>query len=303
MTSTSRTTNTITTMLLALVASAGAPTIGIAALSAGATIAHAQSTSSDDAESRRAKRDTLVALSKPVTLDVTDQPLVDLLSFISEVTGAELEPIYLTDNIAANGMDPETPITIKVSNTPALVVLERVLLRAQRIEATGDEYTWQFTDIGTLELGPKLELNRNQRVELYDLADLLFVVPDFQNAPNFNLQSAVAAAAGGGGGGGGGRSPFTGGTQRVTLADAADRATAITELIQNTIEPDQWAELGGDGASMTIYGNSIIVTAPDYVHRQISGYSFWPSRLQQVRKVDGKQKVIIKPDTRKRRSP
>jgi hypothetical protein len=303
MTSTSRTTNTITTMLLALVASAGAPTIGIAALSAGATIAHAQSTSSDDAESRRAKRDTLVALSKPVTLDVTDQPLVDLLSFISEVTGAELEPIYLTDNIAANGMDPETPITIKVSNTPALVVLERVLLRAQRIEATGDEYTWQFTDIGTLELGPKLELNRNQRVELYDLADLLFVVPDFQNAPNFNLQSAVAAAAGGGGGGSGGRSPFTGGTQRVTLADAADRAQAITELIQNTIEPDQWVDLGGDGASMTIYGNSIIVTAPDYVHRQISGYSFWPSRLQQVRKVDGKQKVIIKPDTRKRRSP
>jgi len=304
MTSTSRTTNTITTILLALVASAGAPTIGIAALSAGATIAHAQSTSSDDAESRRAKRDTLVALSKPVTLDVTDQPLVDLLSFISEVTGAELEPIYLTDNIAANGMDPETPITIKVSNTPALVVLERVLLRAQRIEATGDEYTWQFTDIGTLELGPKLELNRNQRVELYDLADLLFVVPDFENAPNFNLQSAVAAAAGGGGGGGGGgRSPFTGGTQRVTLADAADRAQAITELIQNTIEPDQWVDLGGDGASMTIYGNSIIVTAPDYVHRQISGYSFWPSRLQQVRKVDGKQKVIIKPDTRKRRSP
>ncbi len=305
MTHHARTLNTLSSMALALVASAGLPTIGIAALSISSNTAIAQNTDSDSAESRRAKRDTLLALSKPITLDVTDQPLVDILDFISEVTGAEFEPIYLTDNIAANGMDPETPITIKVSNVPALVVLDRVLLRAQRIEASGDEYTWQFTDIGSLEMGPKLELNHNQRVELYDLADLLFVVPDFDNAPNFNLQSAVQAASGsgGGGGGGGGRSPFTGGAQRTDLASAEERATAITDLIQSTIEPDQWVDLGGDGASMTFYGTSIIVTAPDYIHRQIVGYSFWPSRLQQVRKVDGKQKVIIKPDTKKRRSP
>ncbi len=300
----SRTINTLGSLTVTLVASAGFPAIGIATLSISSDTALAQNTDSDTAETRRAKRDTLLALSKPVTLDVTDQPLGDILDFISEITGAEFEPIYLTDNTTANGMDPETPITIKVSNVPALVVLDRVLLRAQRIEASGDEYTWQFTDIGSLEMGPKLELNHNQRVELYDLADLLFVVPDFDNAPNFNLQSAVQAASGSGGGGGGsGRSPFTGGAQRTDLASAEDRAQAITDLIQSTIEPDQWVDLGGDGASMTFYGTSIIVTAPDYIHRQIVGYSFWPSRLQQVRKVDGKQKIIIKPDTPKRRSP
>jgi hypothetical protein len=289
------------TLAIAIAASAGLPAAGIVAVTATSGTAIAQNTSSDDAATRKAKRDTLSALSKPITLDVTDQPLQDLFNFIADVTGAELEPIYLTDNVASNGMDPETQITIKVSDTPALIVLERILLRAQRIESSGDEYTWQFSDFGSLELGPKLELNRNQRVELYDIADLLFVVPDFDNAPEFDLQSAVQAA--GGGGGGSSQSPFSGGATDPNFVSVTDRAQAITDLIQSTIEPDQWAALGGDGASMTFYGNSYVITAPDYIHRQIAGYSFWPSRLQQIRKVDGKQKVIIKPETRKRRSP
>ncbi|MGV6814513.1 MAG: hypothetical protein ACWA5W_05815 [Phycisphaerales bacterium] len=291
----------IRTSLLALVASAGLPTVGLAVTSSTSTVASAQNTSSDAAQTRRAKRDTLLAMSKPITLDVTDQPLGDLFDFMSDVTGTDLEPIFLTDNIASNGMDPETPITIKVSNTPALAVLEKVLLRAQRAESTGDEYTWQFTDLGTIECGPKTELNRNQRVELYDIADLLFVVPDFDNAPQFDLQSAVQAAGGGGGGGGGSSSsPFTGGTQNVDIPDSATRAQAITDLIQSTIEPDQWAALGGDGASMTFYGTSFIITAPDYIHRQIAGYSFWPANLQQARRVDGKWQTTIKADPKQR---
>lgn len=293
--------HTLSSMLVALVAAAGLPAIGIATVVATSNTAIAQNTTSDDASTRQAKRDALSAMSTPVTLDVTDQPLEDIFRFLSDVTGADLEPIFLTDNVSGNGMDPETQITIKVSNTPALAVLDKILLRAQRIESTGDQYTWQFTDIGTIECGPKLELNRNQRVELYDIADLLFVVPDFDNSPEFDLQSAVSAA--GGGGGGGGQSPFSGGGQAIDIASQAERAQAITDLIQSTIEPDQWVDLGGDGASMTFYGTSFIVTAPDYIHRQIVGYSFWPARLQQTRRVDGRQQVVIKADPKKRRRP
>lgn len=285
--------NALTSVALAMVASAGLPMMGLASIAMTSNCANAQNTSSDDAASRREKRDLLTKLSKPVTLDVTDQPIEDLFKFLVDVTGAEIEPIFMNDNIASLGMDPETQLTIKVTETPALIVLERILLRVQRIEASGEEYTWQFSEFGTIECGPKSELNRDQRVELYDIADLLFVVPDFDNAPEFDLQSAVSAA--GGGGGGGGTSPFTSGNQDVTLTTSAERAQAITDLIQSTIEPDQWAALGGDGASMTFYGNSFVITAPDYIHRQIAGYSFWPSNLQQIRKVDGKQQVIIKP--------
>ncbi len=292
---------TLHAALLSLVAAAELPAAGGAALCASSTAATAQtatSTDSDDDQLRQTKRDLLIALSKPVSLDVTDQPIENLFRFLADVTGAELEPIFLSDsNPDAGGMDPATQVTIKVSEVPALTVLERVLSRAQRAEATGDEYTWQFTEYGTIEMGPKAELNRNKRLEIYEVADLLYVVPDFDNAPDFDLQSAVQAA-GGGGGGGGGRSPFSGGgNQDAQIKSLKDRADELSNLLTSTIEPDQWAQLGGDGAIIKFYNKSYIVTAPDYIHREIAGYSFWPSKLQQVRKIDGQRQVKILPST------
>ena len=277
---------------------AGLPMIATATVAiSGSTLMAQSSTSSDDAETRRTKRDMLIKLSKPITLDVEDQPIADLFKFISDVTEVELEPIYLNDDISVDGIDPETQITIKVTESPALVVLERILARAQRIEALGQEYTWQFSEYDTIQCGPKSELNRSQRVELYDVSDLLYVVPDFDNAPEFDLQSAVQAA-GGGSGGGSGTSPFSGGGQDIDPTSVAERAEALQNLIQTTVEPDQWTALGGDGASITIYNQSFIITAPDYIHRQIAGYDFWPARLQQIRKVDGRQTVKIRPSTK-----
>jgi hypothetical protein len=281
-----------------LLATAGLPLIATTTIAISDTAAVAQShTSSDDAETRAAKRELLIKLSKPITLDVEDQPIEDLFSFINDVTEAEIEPIFLNNDTGAEGIDPDTEITIKVSETPALVVLERILSRAQRIEGLGQEYTWQFTDYATIECGPKSELNRNQRVELYDVSDLLYIVPDFDNAPEFDLQSAVQAASGAGGGGGG-QSPFSGGSQDVEPQSLAERAQALEDLIIATVEPDQWSDLGGDGARITLYNQSFIITAPDYIHRQIAGYDFWPSRLQQIRKVKGRQEVKIKPSTK-----
>lgn len=293
---------TTPTMLASLLAAcAPAPMIGAGAiaLSAGVTLAQTSaSTASDDAEMRKAKRETLIAMSKPVSLDVSDQPIQDVFAFLADVTGADLEPIYLNNDFASTGIDPQTQVTIKVKEVPALIVLERVLLRAARAEATGEEYTWQLTEFGGIECGPKSELNRNQRLEIYDVSDLLYVVPDFNNAPEFDLQSAVQAA-GGGGGGGGGQSPFSSGNSgQDDIKNLAERAEDLENLITATVEPDQWADLGGDGAAITFYNRSFIITAPDYIHRQINGYAFWPAKLQQVRKVKGRQHVTIKPSTK-----
>ena len=289
-----------TPLLLSMLATAAVPTALPAALGVmawSAPCVHAQVGSGiDEEEANRNKRETLIQLSKPVTLEVEEQPLEDIFSFLASVTGAELEPVYLNDDFASLGMDPATPVTISVTQRPALIVLERVLARAQRAGGVGEEYTWQLTDYGTVQLGPKTELNREQRIEIYDVADLLYVVPDFDNAPDFDLQSAVQAA--GGGGQGGGQSPFSGGgAQDADITSLRERAEALRDLITSTVEPDQWRDLGGDGASITIYNQSFIVTGPDYVHRQLAGYPFWPARLQQIRRVDGRQQVKIKPST------
>lgn len=288
-------TRSVSALACALISSVGLPSVALSTVAISNSGALAQTaTSSDDAESRKAKRNLLIKLSKPVTLDVENQPISDLFKFLSDVTEAEIEPIYINDDLSSDGIDPETEITIKVTEIPALVVLERLLMRAQRSEGTGQEYTWQFSEFDTIECGPKSELNRHQRVELYDVSDLLYLVPDFDNAPDFDLQSAVQAA----GGGGGGQSPFSGGSQDVEPVNVAERAQALEDLITTTVEPDQWAALGGDGGAITFYNRSFIITAPDYIHRQIAGYDFWPSKLQQVRKVNGRQEIKIKPSTK-----
>lgn len=248
----------------------------------------------DDALIRGTKVTNLRALSQRVTLDVRDQPISDIFDFIASTTGAELEPIYL-DADSFEGIDPDTAITIKATNLPALSLLERVLSRAQQIERPASPYTWQFTDTGSIEFGPKAQLNRTRVVELYDISDLLFIVPRFEDAPEFDLSSALQASQSGGGGG---QSPFQTAGQQTDDVSTEDRVEVIVNLIETTVEPDQWDAVGGDGASISSFGTSIVITAPDYVHRQINGYDFWPARLQQTRVIDGRREVRIRPDTR-----
>jgi hypothetical protein len=267
-------------------------TAGLAALpaSAPAQMSAQGPSARADADANAAKARTLRALSRRVSLDVRDQPIDDVFRFIAEVTGAELEPLYLTDT-EFEGIDPETTVTVRATEMPALALLERVLKRAEQIERPASAYTWQLTETGSVEFGPKSLLNRDQTIELYDLADLLFVVPRFDNAPEFDLSSALQSSQGGGGG-----SPFQTSGDDEDDEPVEDRVAAIVNLLETNIEPEQWANAGGDGASVSFLGTSLVVTAPDYIHRQINGYSFWPARLQQVRVIDGRRQVQIRPD-------
>ena len=56
-----------------------------------------------------------------------------------------------------------------------------------------------------------------------------------------------------------------------------DEAQTIINLIIQFVEPDQWRDNGGDGGSITFYQGALLVRAPDYMHRQLVGYSFWPT--------------------------
>ena len=47
----------------------------------------------------------------------------------------------------------------------------------------------------------------------------------------------------------------------------------IIERIRAFVEPDLWEENGGP-CSITNYKKTLLVNAPDFVHRQISGYEY-----------------------------
>lgn len=268
--------------------------IGILAL-AGISTQVAMTTPVQAVESEpNLQRQALLALSRPITLAVEDQPLSDLINYIAEVTGAELEPMY-EDDFNAIGLDPEMEISIDVKGQSALAFLERVLSRAQSAAGLGaaDGYTWQLTEDGVVQIGPKERLNSFRRVEIYDILDLIIEIRDFPDAPAFDLQSVLSNSSGGGGG----QSPFSSSNSNDDdRISQNDRANSIQDIITAIVEPEQWQIAGGDAATLTFFQGSLIVNAPDYIHRQLNGYPFWPSKLTRTTSVNGRRTVTLRPE-------
>ncbi|MFM7798279.1 MAG: hypothetical protein ACKPBA_04760 [Planctomycetota bacterium] len=226
-----------------------------------------------------------VLLTTGVSVKFDQTKAKDAFAYLRQLLGVQMLVRWSDDPGASDGFDPETPITLEMSNAQALVVLERM------IEMTTTEpATWQLRQ-GYLEVGPKSRLNARNALEtqIYPIRDLLFEAPNFDNAPEFNLNQAVqqgnqggggggaggggggfGGGGGGGGGGAGGGAPFGQPGEAPDRRPAAEKAEELIDLIKSLVEPDIW--LDDTVASIRYYDGNIIVRAPDYVQRQIAGY-------------------------------
>jgi len=207
---------------------------------------------------------TLAHMLKPVTVELSDTRLEDVMRFIEDASGAQLEPIWLDDN--PGGLDPDAEVTISVRNQPFLTLMERVL------ERVGDEFdaaTWQMRPDGAMEIGSRSALNERTQTQIYDVNDLLYSAPSFREVPDLDLGSIQE------GGGGGQQQQVE--TEEGERVPRSVRIQDLANLIQQYIEPDQWIDNGGDAASITEWNGTFIIRAPDYIHRQLAGYPFWPS--------------------------
>lgn len=233
------------------------------------------------------RRETLARMLKPVQVEFREQRLEDVMKFFTEVTGADIEVLW-TDEQNTTGLDKETIINLKSNGASALKLMERVLEKAQGGTTQG-ENTWQITDSGGLQVGPKVRLNAYKRLEIYDIADLLVDVPRYNNVPQFDLSSVLSNS----GQGGGGQSPFqnTQQNQNTNFGDRTQKTTDLITLIQELVEAEQWVDNGGTGGTIRVFQSALIINAPDYMHRALNGYSFWPSAQQQVSQVKGKRYV------------
>ncbi len=236
-------------------------------------------------------RETLVRLGTPITARFEEQRLEDVLRFIQEATQTEFM-IYWGDG--EPGLDRDALISLNARNAPALAVLERVLSRTRDPFGFGGagSATWQFSEWGEFTVGTRESLNRERRVEVYPILDLIVEVPDFPDAPTLDLQSVLQA-----GQGGGGQSPFRDDqTERQDFIPDEERAQALIEIITRNVEPDQWEDAGGTAATIRYWRGNLLINAPDYVHRGISGYRWWPSQRTFSRNVDGRRYVTMTRD-------
>lgn len=271
--------------------------VGLAVGLAGQTSAQTQSSSTATSgpayrSTGDARKDTLIKMAKRMNLEVTEAKLEDVISFIKDTTQADLEPIYTGDAGDAAGLDREKKVTLTVKNRDALSILETVLQKTKGEFGAGN--SWQMTEYGTMQIGPKEALNRDRRVEMYDINDLLSIIPRYEDVPEIDLNSVLQQSQGGGGG----QSPFTENNRGrdQDLKTREERATDIINILVANVESEQWSDNGGEAATIRHYNGTLIVNAPDYVHRQIVGYSYWPSYTVR-RDAGGKRYVSLNMDT------
>ncbi|MFT3686121.1 MAG: hypothetical protein QM783_14570 [Phycisphaerales bacterium] len=149
----------------------------------------------------RTARENVARLHRVISVDFKEWRLRDVVQHLSTETGAVLEPVW--KNTSEDGLDPDMLITFSAKGLDGVTVLERVLEKASGEALTSDDkVTWQMTSYGAIEFGPRKALNRSKRVEVYDVSDLLFEVPVYDDVPTIDLAQVLQNSGGRGGNGG-----------------------------------------------------------------------------------------------------
>jgi hypothetical protein len=226
------------------------------------------------ARQRFPARDNAALLMRTMNVEFTNQPVSRIIDFIARNTGADIEPMYISDR-NLDGLDPDQIISFRVRNGTALSAIEILLDKATMEFDTSGGNSWQFDRAGTLVIGPKSRLNRAKRIEIYSVLDLVTELPTYDNAPEFDLNQILQASRGGGG-----QSPFQQtGDDDVDRIPISERIEELIDILTALVEPEQWVRNGGDAASIRFWQGNLIVEAPDYVHRGLAGYNWWPRGL------------------------
>jgi hypothetical protein len=209
-------------------------------------------------------------LLRPLSFQVEDTRLENVIQFITDITGADIEPLWVNDR-EVEGLRKDDLVTFRVENMQALAVIERVL---RQVTDEFDRGTWQFNELGTLEIGPRSRLNQSTTLKIYDINDLTISLINIRQPPNVDLSGLGE----GGGGGGGGLFDDDEDEDDLGLRSPEETAREIQNLIQTFVETEQWEENGGSAGTIRYFRGSLVIRAPDYIHRQIDGYRWWTNR-------------------------
>jgi uncharacterized membrane protein YgcG len=202
--------------------------------------------------------------------------LKDALDFVQDLSGANLHVNWAA--LQAAGVTKDAVIDLHLRGVPLRKVLSVILSEA----AAGNAVLTYYVDdnvieITTLELADKVLITR-----VYPVDDLIMDVPDFTNAPSFDLTQSqgsggTTVGAGGGGGGGGSSSGSLfggggggGGSDNSSNTTRAQKAQQLVDLITSIVRPEIWTTNGGP-ASIRFFNGSLIVTAPRSVQEAIDG--------------------------------
>lgn len=202
-------------------------------------------------------------------VDWEEQPLSDVLDWLRDQGDINVVAVW-----RALPVDEDSPVDLVLNDATVAEILNEVV--AQLDEEGNVMYRARE---GTIRISHRDDFNRKLEVRVYDVTDLLQQVPNYaESAPQIDMQAAAQASQSGGGGGGGGRGVFTNTGQNIgrqqgqaQQQEQTRRSTSLADIIRQTIEPDTWFDVGGNGR-ITVYDTALIVRASAEVHEAIAGF-------------------------------
>lgn len=209
-------------------------------------------------------------------------PFTDVIDFLRDSTQANIFVNWRA--LEASAIDRNTPISTRLRNVKFSKVLRTIL-----DDVGGGTVKLGYTiDEGVITISTLEDLAQNVDTRVYDIRDLIINVPEFSNAPDFNLggngnTGGTGGGFGGGGFGGGGGGGFGGGTsggsglfgnntgnnnnnnndeeEGPTRSELVEQ---IIQLIQDTVASDTWKDNGGTiGAVRELSGQLIVTQTPE----------------------------------------
>jgi hypothetical protein len=191
----------------------------------------------------------------------------DAIDFVRDVAGVNIHVNWKA--LEQENVTADTPVNIRLRGVPLRKVLSLLLS-----EASGSDALTYFVDEGVVEITTRELADKKVYTKIYPVDDLVMEIPEFNSAPDFNLQATTQQGSQGGGGGSGqsifgqGGSGSTRDQERQTTTTREERGEQLVQLIMDAVRPEIWAANGGT-ATIRYFRGNLVVTAPRSVHEAI----------------------------------
>jgi len=183
------------------------------------------------------------------TFDFDEMPAEDVFEYLRRISGLNIYVNWAAMELM--GIDRDKPITLKASNLSLRQVLSLV---TEQVSGSLDkmERVYWVIDDGVVTVAPAAVLNSKMKTRVYDVADLLAVVPNFQ-APRISVSGSEGDAD-------------------DILDDEDDdddeedsrteqrqrQKDTLVEIIRNSIGEEMWLPIGK--GSIRFLGNQMIIS-------------------------------------------
>ncbi len=229
------------------------------------------------------------------TVDLTDfyedMTFGEAIEILSQATDPPITIVVLWTDLDQNAfVDRNTPINLTIP-APVKAKLGLNLLLSSVAGGLAD-ISYVVTD-GVIRVATVQSLPDKLVVRKYDVTELLSPSAEFNfdmDTTDYGNQEGGRSAGGGGGSTSSSRSSsqdddedYDSDTMRE---EAQSRASAIIQLIQETIDPEGWYEAGGD-ASLTTYSNNVLV-----IRQTLENHEKIRKLLDELRSSLGEQVAI-----------